>query len=176
MQRVFHSVAKYGYYFDRMKEENSIALIVRVMSAGVVAAVLAMTASTGRAALGEAEGSIAADAVGARAAVEMSPQAGFTVNRFTDATATNVREYAAPNGIVFAVAWDGMATPDLSRLLGAYYGDYVSAAAGAPAGSQRSRGVGQGGIVERSGPMRAMRGRAYVPALMPAGVDESEIK
>jgi hypothetical protein len=92
--------------------------------------------------------------------------------------ATTVREYINPEGIIFAVAWDGMAHPDLTALLGSYASDYHSAKQKQPRrhGQKRSQVTGDKVVVETGGHMRNLRGRAYLPTLIPEGVALNEIK
>ena len=103
-------------------------------------------------------------------------QATYTVQEVAT-EGTTVREYLNPSGAVFAVAWDGLVHPDLTTLLGSYAGEYREA----KRQTQRKRGekrlkVQAGSvIVETWGHMRSLRGRAYLPALMPEGVSVDEI-
>ena len=90
----------------------------------------------------------------------------------------NIREYVS-HGVVFAVSWTGARHPDLTGLLGKYFQDYQNSSRH----SVKVRGVrshgsihGQNVIVEKSGHMRWIQGKAYVPNLMPMGVTSSEIQ
>jgi hypothetical protein len=108
----------------------------------------------------------------------------FTVHEIAQGSST-IREYALPDGTVFAVTWRGMTQPDLSVLFGSYFNDYQNALAsmnqagvlGTPETrhiQRRGRAArvvrGQNIVVERSGHMRDVRGKAYVPRLMPRDV------
>jgi Protein of unknown function (DUF2844) len=87
---------------------------------------------------------------------------------------TVVHEYANALGQVFAVHWDGPLLPDLTALLGDYAGEYQQAA-------QQRRDAGQRGgmlqtkkshiVVISRGRMGQFNGYAYLPALVPIGVD-----
>jgi hypothetical protein len=104
-------------------------------------------------------------------------QPGYTVQEIiTDAT--NVREYVSPAGIVFAIAWNGMMHPDLTTLLGSYVAEYQQALQNTPRqmGMRRSEVRGNNVVVEKWGHMRNLQGRAYVPVLVPPGVNLDEIK
>lgn len=91
-------------------------------------------------------------------------------------SATVVREYAGRDGTVFAVAWEGPWLPDLRRLLGAYFDRYADAAH-LQQGTRGRLVIREPGlVVEISGHMRAFVGRAYVPDMMPAGVDADTIR
>lgn len=144
-----------------------------------VALVALATAVRASAALGEPSSSISSDQV-ALAAVRRQATAGasaaYAVEQL-EATAYTVREYTAPSGIVFAVSWEGVSRPDLSVLLGAYAGPYHRALAqSGPTPGHRSRRIEADGVVVESwGHMRALHGRAYLPALVPSGVTLDDI-
>ena len=48
---------------------------------------------------------------------------GYTVEEIVS-DATTVREFVSPSGVVFGIAWNGYVNPDLTQLLGAYWGEY----------------------------------------------------
>ncbi len=143
---------------------------------GVVLAGLALAAPA-RAALGEPAASIPADQAALRARRATTARGAYVIERLVS-TANTVREYVAPSGVVFAVSWEGVSRPDLSVLLGAHAAEYRRALSQlGPAPGHRRRRVETGGaVVETWGHMRALRGRAYVPALVPAGVSLDEIR
>jgi hypothetical protein len=100
----------------------------------------------------------------------------YTVERISTPAGLAVNEYVSPNGTVFAVSWRGPRPPDLSQLLGSYFAEYQAAAA-APAAQHRPLGLQTDHlVVETSGHMRDLRGRAYVPALLPPGVSADEFQ
>jgi hypothetical protein len=93
-------------------------------------------------------------------------------------TSTMIREYVSASGVVFAVAWNGLVHPDLKVLLGSYHGDYQKALARQPRQPGR-RGLivtSNRLVVETWGHMRNLQGRAYLPALLPEGVNVDEIR
>jgi hypothetical protein len=89
-----------------------------------------------------------------------------------------VREYVSRSGLVFALVWRGIVQPDLTHLLGSYAAEYREATLHmAPQKGRRHLLVKTPGItVEKWGHMRDMHGRAYAPALIPAGVSVDEIR
>lgn len=131
-----------------------------------------------RATLGEGADSIARDCK-ALSAVKNSTTSHtrYSVQEVTS-DATSVREYLTPAGIVFGLAWNGLVQPDLSVLLGSYAGDYQEAKRQLQRkyGQRRSQVKGDRVVVETWGQMRNLQGRAYDPALIPAGVTANEIK
>lgn len=130
------------------------------------------------AALGGGPDTIAADRTALKAVHRATTShGGYTVEEVTSDAAT-VREYVSPAGVVFGVAWNGYATPDLTQLLGTYWSEYSAARqkAARTFGARRQQLTTGSIVVERWGHMRNLRGRAYVPGLIPTGVTVDEIK
>jgi hypothetical protein len=102
----------------------------------------------------------------------------FTVHEITTST-LSLKEYAGPDGTIFAVTWQGFMHPDLTSLLGAYFSDFSDAhlrQTRTPGRKPSSNVQGSRVIVEKSGHMRAVQGKAYVPQLFPEGVSVDEIQ
>jgi hypothetical protein len=121
--------------------------------------------------------SVARDQKHLKATLQVSAGDRFSVHQMTAATGTKIREYATADGQVFAVAWQGPWRPDLRQLLGEYFADYQQAA--------RTKRTGLNGplassserlVIEMSGHPRAFYGRAYVPGLVPSGVQPADIQ
>lgn len=148
-------------------------LLPLVMLWGIV-----LCPSVVQAALGEKADSIAADSK-ALLAVQRSTtlRSGYTV-QVVESDANTVREYIAPSGIVFGIAWNGMTHPDVSQLLGSYAGEYAQALKESPRhpGSRRRQVKTGRLVVEKWGHMRNLQGRAYDPNLLPPGVTSEDIK
>ena len=132
-----------------------------------------------QATLGESVDSVASDRK-ALAAVKHATTVrnGYTVQEFA-LDGTVVREYVSPSGIVFGLAWNGLAYPDLTPLLRSYASEYQAAL------RQTPRRLGRRPyqvvktervVVEKWGPMRNLQGRSHAPALVPSGVSIDEIK
>ena len=144
---------------------------------GVLAALLGV-AQVAHAALGESADSVMSDrktlsAVQGTAMVHN----GYTIQEITSASVT-VREYISPSGVVFGIAWNGLIHPDLTSLLGSYAGEYHQALQKTPRklGRRYSQVKTDQIVVEKWGHMRNLRGRTYVPALIPQGVTVDEIR
>ena len=100
------------------------------------------------------------------------PSASYGVKTFVTGSGVTVREYAAPSGAIFGIAWHGRRPPDLSVLLGSYYPEYASAAALKPRKDlHRAVIAGPNSVVVMGGHMGHLVGYAYVPSLVPSGVD-----
>jgi hypothetical protein len=143
-----------------------------------LAALSLMAAGPVQAALGESFDSVASDetALVAKRASQ-TVRDGYTVQGLRSDSVT-LREYVAPTGVIFAIAWDGLIHPDLTPLLGSFAGEYRTALRHAPRepGRRNQRVETNQIVVEKWGHMRNLQGRAYVPALIPAGVSIDEIK
>ena len=116
---------------------------------------------------------------GAQALQEQTPQPsnpGYTVEQISLPTGVTVNEYLSPNGTVFAASWRGPRPPDLSQLFGSYFGEYQTAAAAPHAQRGHLLVQTEDLVVETGGHMRDLRGRAYLPALLPSGVSADEIQ
>jgi len=88
----------------------------------------------------------------------------------------SVREYLTTSGTVFAVAWSGLSHPRLDQLLGSYWSEYHQLIVNNGRKTANSKVYGTEFVVEKSGHMRAVRGRAYVQKLIPKGVNLNEVK
>jgi hypothetical protein len=88
-----------------------------------------------------------------------------------------VREFVSQDGTVFGVAWEGSAQPDLQQVLGSYFDPVKQAVA-----AQQRHGHGpisvetSGFVFQQGGHARSFHGRAYVPSMVPQGVDVAEIQ
>lgn len=113
-----------------------------------------------------------------RAQVRTIPSNGYSVHESITEAGVTVREYASPQGIVFAVTWSGPSIPDLQQFLGGYFPQFRDAMS-----ERRQRGV-RGPVilqqndlvVESRGHMREFSGRAYAPTLLPPQVSIEEIQ
>ncbi len=144
----------------------------------VLILVFAMASGVAHAALGERASSIEADrhtlsaVQGASVAHRL-----YTVHEIkTDAT--TIREYVSLDGIVFAIAWNGLVHPDLTALLGTYAVEYKEALQNTPRehGRRQLRVQSCRVVVEKWGHIRNLKGRAYAEELIPSGVSIDDIK
>lgn len=128
------------------------------------------------AALGGDATSIDADAAKMKGQARATAVAGYTVKEITLPSGTVLREYVSAEGKVFAVTWQGMTPPDLQQTLGTYFEQFKAAAA-APHAGHHHLSINQPELVlSTGGHMRAMNGKAYVPALLPPNFSVDDIK
>jgi hypothetical protein len=135
----------------------------------MLAVCVSMWLSAGRAwaVLGEPAASVFDDQQRLHAQLETVAHDDYVVQHLGAADGTVVREYVAPTGLVFGVAWHGPKVPDLTHLLGAYFPLYQAAL---PAPVLRRAPVivhTEELVVEMFGHIRAFSGRAYLPNVVP---------
>jgi len=128
------------------------------------------------AALGESAASVEADAAKMKGQARATAVAGYTVKEITLPSGTIVREYVSAEAKVFAVTWSGMSRPDLQQTLGTYFEQYKAAAAAPHAGHHHLTIHQPDLVLSSSGHMRAWRGKAYVPALLPPNFSVDDIR
>jgi hypothetical protein len=127
--------------------------------------------------LGEPEISVQSDVAQLRASIKTSEdRASYRVHEIQLPSGTVLREFVAPSGTVFAVAWHGPSKPDLRQALGKYFDAFVSAPKPKFA-DRRHLQIQQGDlIIEGSGHMRALSGRAYLVSAIPGGVSLGDLQ
>lgn len=90
-----------------------------------------------------------------------------------------IKEYFSKDGVVFALSWRGVAAPDLTHFLGAYFPEYDQAAKDQLPAQRRGKSAtitSSQITVRKFGHMRDIRGVATVPSLLPAGVQPEDLK
>ena len=130
------------------------------------------------AALGGDVSSVETDRAQMKASVKTTQAETYSLQEIQAPGGTVIREYVSPTGRVFAVAWRGPFFPDMQQILGAYFQPYSAALQAQPKHyGRRPLNIQQSGLVVQSGGhMRAYWGRAYVPEMLPQGVNADEIK
>jgi len=158
--------------FIPMRKVSTALLVFTLMT------IILLSASQTKATLGESADSVASDQKSLSAVRRATTiRHGYTVQEITS-DPTTVREYVAPSGVVFGIAWNGLVYPDLTPLLGSYASEYQEALRRTPRNpGRRSLQIRTNRIVvEKWGHMRNLQGRAYLPGLVPLGVSINEIK
>lgn len=122
--------------------------------------------------------SVEADGTQMKATAKIAPNSGYQVHEMKAPTGTVVKEYVSPAGRVFAVSWHGPFLPDMQQVLGAYFQQFSAAlqAQQHQYGHHPLNIQGPGLVVQTGGHMRAYSGRAYIPSMLPQGVQADEIK
>jgi hypothetical protein len=136
-----------------------------------------MIATPAAAALGGGRDTVEADRTHLGARLTSSAAAGATVHALVLVNGGVVREYARPDGVVFALTWRGPSRPDLRQLLGARF-DALQADNVLPGGRRTRRPL----TVRRSdfrltsgGHSGAFWGAAYLPAQAPVGFSARDL-
>ncbi len=128
--------------------------------------------------LGEQESSVQSEKSLVKAHHIKLQTQNFTTHELT-IDGNTVKEFVSSNGIVFAVSWSGQNHPDLSQLFGSYYEEFALADTNLskPHSKNHPPHVQTSKIaVHRWGHMNDIHGLAYIPKLLPAGVDLASLK
>jgi hypothetical protein len=132
--------------------------------------VSALAPGTACATLGEPEITVQTDVAQLHASIKSSvDHTSYKIHEIQLPTGTLMREFVAADGKVFAVAWSGPSKPDLRQALGKYFDAMVSAPR-TRFQDRKHMQIQQGDlIVQGSGHMRALSGRAYLISAIPSG-------
>ena len=143
---------------------------------GVAALIAALIPHVASATLGQPEITVQSDVAHAHAVIRSSEdRSSYRVHEIQLPSGTVMREFVAPNGNVFAVAWQGPTRPDLRQALGLYFGAFASAPR-SKFSDRRDVQIQQGDLVLQSGGhMRALSGRAYLQSAIPSGVSLGDL-
>jgi hypothetical protein len=143
------------------------------------------------AALGDTSAAVVADQARWHGTLASTDKGAFTVHEITVPSGAKIREYVSPAGAVFGVAWDGQFAPNFQDLLGPYYQQLQQAIAEQKAANETSTQTGGQPVRRRRGPvmietpglvfaqsghLRSFHGQAYIPQLVPQGVQTSDIR
>ena len=128
--------------------------------------------------LGGDSDSVDADRQQLRAELRSIPMQQYNLHEIRAASGTLVHEYATRQGTIFAVTWQGPLPPDLHQLFGNYFQRYQAAAAtqGRPGTHRQLNIAAPDLVVQSTARLRAFRGIAYVPSLLPAGVSAADLE
>jgi hypothetical protein len=148
----------------------------RLLTKAALLLALFAPATAAHAALGEKLASVERDRSAFGGTLRSRNAPGHVVHEIETPEGGRAREFVSPSGTVFGVAWEGPRIPNMRQLLGSNFGAYEEAA--------RARHQRRGPMVieipglvfESYGHARAFSGRAYVPALLPAGVSTDAIR
>jgi hypothetical protein len=104
--------------------------------------------------------------------------AAYTEQTTTLETGTVMREFVNAQGLVFAVSWTGPVLPDLGALFGDYFQHFRAEAERNRASRKRGAPIALSSdavVMVSRGRMGHFSGHAYVPALIPTGVNIDDL-
>jgi hypothetical protein len=139
------------------------------------------------AALGDTAASVLTDQQNWKGTLSSVDHSSYVLHEITLPSGGKVREFVSPTGAaVFGVAWEGQFPPNFQQILGPYYQQVQQAIAQQKAAAEQGSGqthrrrgpvvVETSGIVfTQGGHMRSFHGQAYIPQLVPQGVEASDI-
>jgi hypothetical protein len=126
--------------------------------------------------LGEPESSVQADAAQVKGSIKSTSRVNYRLHEIQLPSGTAVREFAGPDGTVFAVAWNGPSMPNLRQTLGRYFDGYVAGAKANRLGHHRLSIQQSDLVIQSGGHMRAFSGLAYLPMAVPAGMNLADLR
>jgi hypothetical protein len=132
--------------------------------------------------LGEPEASVQTDGAKFNASIKMTDHSSYRLHEIQLPSGSLLKEFVGVDGKVFAVAWSGPRVPNLRQVMGQYFDEYAAAATAAAAARtirpDRNHLQIQTNdlVVQSSGHMRALTGRAYLRQAVPGGVTLGEIR
>jgi hypothetical protein len=139
-----------------------------------------LNAPQAHAVLGAAQDSIQADQIHFKGLRSRHLAWQMTTHEITLGDGSAVKEYVNAAGQVFAVSWRTRLKPNLQLLLGASYAAMSKAALESPtgvSGMKRQQSLRLSNlVVHQGGRVNAFAGVAYVPALVPMGVDADALR
>jgi Protein of unknown function (DUF2844) len=152
--------------------EYNLRTCARILAAALF---LAMPFSA-RAVLGDNAASVLTDQARMKGTLRSVDHGTYVMHEITTTTGA-VREFVSPGGAVFGVAWEGQFPPDFQHLLGPYYEQANQAASQRPRARRAPIVIATPGLVfQESGHLRSFHGQAYIPQLLPQGVQASDIR
>lgn len=145
---------------------------------------LLLLATPAFAVLGDNAASVLSDQARMNGTLRSVDHRAYVMHEITSGSGSKVREFVSPAGAVFAVTWEGQFPPNFRQLLGPYYQQAQRAAAQQKAAAEQPPRVRRGPVVidtpglvfVQTGHTRSLRGQAYIPQLMPQGVQASDIR
>jgi hypothetical protein len=144
-----------------------------------LAAAALFFAGAAQAVLGGAEDSVQADQIRFKGVAHESRTWPMATHELRLDDGSSIKQYVNGAGQVFAVSWRTRLKPDLAALLGTPFAAYAASPA-APSGigaAKHQQSVRRPDLVlHRSGRPHAFAGLAYVPSLVPAGIDADALR
>lgn len=158
-----------------------------ILMQGAIATLALLAPLSCWATLGDNAASVLTDQAQTKGTITSVDNRTYVLHEITAPSGAKVREYVSPAGAVFAVTWEGQFPPNFQQLLGPYYQQVQqaieqqkSAQSGDQSQARRRRGpvnVATSGIVfSQNGHQHSFHGQAYIPQLVPQGVQTSDIR
>ncbi len=142
----------------------------------LAAALLLAMPFPARAVLGDSAASVLTDQARMKGTLRSVDRGAYVMHEISTTTGA-VREFVSPSGAVFGVAWEGQFPPDFQHLLGPYYEQANQAASQRPRARRAPIVIATPGLVfQETGHPRTFHGQAYIPQLLPQGVQASDIR
>lgn len=139
--------------------------------------------------LGDNASSVLTDQARMKGTVRSMDNRTYVTHEIAMSAGAKVREFVTPGGTVFGVAWEGRQPPDLQQLLGPYYQQAKQARQAQAQTAEQDTTVKTprahrapvairtpGLVFYEAGHPGSFHGAAYIPQLIPQGVQASDIR
>jgi len=103
-------------------------------------------------------------------------ESGIYSTVLIEQNAISITEYLDNSGQIFAVTWKGITHPDLSKILGSYFDQYQIIKDKEHRKMAQYRVRSEDLVIEKSGKMRNVSGKAYVVSLLPKGFNLNDLQ
>ena len=129
--------------------------------------------------LGAAAQTVKADQIRFKGTHSESTSGQMTTHEIKLQDGSGIKEYVNAAGVVFAISWRTRLKPDLEALLGAQFAVHAASVntVSGVAGIKGQQSIRQPNlVVHQAGRMNAFAGLAYVPTLVPEGINAEALR
>lgn len=137
------------------------------VAAMLIAGLLAHASAPAHAELGGDRSSVETECVRVNATLRLQDHGDYSTYELVTPSGLRLQEHVDTKGLVFAVSWSGPFRPDLRRLMGTYYPEYLAAARGHPIARGRRHLESSSLVMTISGHQRASFGLIYLKRPLP---------
>ena len=148
---------------------------MKTMVFGACLSAATLGAADAHATLGGDEASIVENRHHLHATQTVEKREGLERHRLALRSGMLIHEYLSPSGTVYAISWHGERVPDLRELLGPYFAQLEQNTTRRRGSHHASNLTGDDLVIQSVGHRHLFSGRAWVPSLVPAGVDPAKL-
>ena len=139
--------------------------------------------------LGDNASSVLTDQARMKGQLQSVDKRTYVIHEISATSGAKIREFVTPGGAVFGVAWEGRQPPDLQQLLGPYFQQAKQARQSQVQAAEQNGNVKTprahrapivietpGLVFYETGHVGSFHGAAYIPQLVPQGVQAGIVR